>query len=168
MSTATTKSSKLTMLMMNPMVRKLDKVEEHSEHASTYGGIIRKTLCLLVLMVVGAILFFTTNSFAPTAYNYSIEGYTFNLIEAGIVLGTLLFTAIGPWIAFKFVHTSMILGMLYSLAQGYALAFVCHVVDSDYTYPVALAFALTILVVAVMLIIYHMQLIHIDKILYPL
>lgn len=163
MSVANTTSSKFVMFMMNPMVRKLDKVEETGSTHSTYGGITRKTLSLLLLTVVGAIIFFATNSLAPTAYNYVVEGYTINGMEAGIVAISLLLTAIGPWIAFKFVRTSMVLGSLYSLAQGYAVAFVCHVIGGDYIYPVLLAFGLTLVVVAVMLIIYRMKLISINK-----
>lgn len=163
MNVATTASSKFVMIMMNPMVRKLDKVEEQSETHSTYGGIIKKALFLLVLTLIGAGVFFMTNSLAPTAYNYVIEGYTINLLEGGIVLGTLALTAIGPWIAFKFVRTSMILGSVYSIAQGYALAFVCHVVGKDFLYPAVLAFGLTILVIAIMLIIYRTKLININK-----
>lgn len=163
MAAATTTTSKFAMFMMNPMVKKLDKVEEKDDTHSTYGGIIRKTLFLLLLTIGGAVVFFMSNSLAPTAYNYVVEGYTINLIEGGIVVGSLLLTALAPIIAFKFVRTSMILGSIYSLAQGYALAFICHVVGQDYVYPVALAFALTILIVAVMLIIYRMKLININK-----
>ena len=163
MSTANTGISKFSMFMMNPMVRKLDKVETHDDTHATYGGIIRKTLFLLLLTLVGAVVFFTTNSLAPTAYNYVVEGYSVNLIEAAIVAGSLLLTLFFPIITFKFVKTSMMLGSFYSLAQGYALAFVCHVVGNEYTYPVALAFLLTIIIVAVMLIIYRMKLININK-----
>lgn len=163
MATANTKISKFTMFMMNPMVRKLDKVEEHDQTHATYGGIIRKTLFLLVLTIIGAIVFFMTNSLAPTSYNYVVEGYTVNLIEAGIVGGSLFLTLFFPIVTFKFVRTSMLLGSIYSLAQGYALAFVCHVVGQDYVYPVAFAFLLTIIIVAVMLIIYRLKLVNISK-----
>ena len=163
MSTANTGMSKTNMFMMNPMVRKLDKVEEHADHHATYGGIIRKTLFLLLLTLVGAVVFFATNSLAPTSYNYVVEGYTINMFEGAIVVGSLALTLLFPLITFKFVKTSMLLGSFYSLAQGYALAFVCHVVGGDYAYPVALAFLLTIIIVATMLIIYRMKLININK-----
>lgn len=163
MSIANTTSSKFVMFMMNPMVRKLDKVEEVGTTHSTYGGIIRKTLFLLLLTLGGVIIFFATNSLAPTSYNYVVEGYTINLFEGVIVAISLLLTAIGPWIAFKFVRTSMVLGSLYSLAQGYAIAFVCNIIGGEYVYPVLLAFLLTVIVVAVMLIIYRMKLISINR-----
>ncbi|MEG0368017.1 MAG: Bax inhibitor-1/YccA family protein, partial [Coprobacillus sp.] len=163
LAASTTGISKFSIFMMNPMVRKLDKVEEHADHHATYGGVIRKTLFLLVLTLAGAVVFFATNSLAPTSYNYVVEGYTVNLFEAGIVGGSLLLTLLFPIITFKFVRTSMVLGSLYSLAQGYALAFVCHVFGGEYTYPVALAFLLTLIIVATMLIIYRMRLININK-----
>lgn len=163
MALAETKKQRFGMFLMNPMVKKLDKVEEKGDTSATYSGITWKTIFLLILTVLGCAIFFLTNDMVPASYVQEIEGFKVNMVEAGIVIGSLLLALFFPLIAFKFVRSSMILGSLYSIIQGYALAFVAHLVGNDFVFPAMIALGITILVVIVMLVIYKLKLININR-----
>lgn len=163
MALAETKKQKIGLFFANPMVAKLDKIEEHDSTCATAKGISVKTIFLLLMTVVGLLLFFFTSKMVPDTYMITVENTNVNVIEAVIAIGGLLIALLFPIIAFKFVRSSMILGTLYSLIQGYALAFIIHFVGTQYVYPAMFAIGLTIAVVIVMLFLYRMKIVKVEK-----
>lgn len=163
MSVANSRVSKVGLFLANPMVAKLDKVHETDNTQSTAWGIIWKTLFLLFLTVVGIVIFFSTSSMIPDTYVETIENVQVNVVEAVIAIGGLVIALFFPYISFKFVHLAMILGSLYSIIQGYALAFAFHLVGTKYVYPAMFALVVTIAIIAVMLFLYKMRLVRIDR-----
>ncbi len=163
MAVVDSKVGRVGLFLANPMVAKINKVEESGEPASTSGGIARKTIFLLLLTVVGLIISLYANNIFPTTYVQNIEGYDINLIEAGIVGGAALLGIIGTFISFKFVRSAFFFGSLYSLSQGYILAYVFRFFGNEYLYPCLIAVILTIAVVLAMLLLYRAKIIGNNK-----
>lgn len=91
------KNSLFKHTLMNPMVRKLDRVtEQDSEHSATYSGIVAKTFLFLLLTGVGAALYFVVHQIFIADAVIEITDYSISLQESGVLLLALLFTALGP------------------------------------------------------------------------
>lgn len=163
MAVTNSKLGRFGLFLANPMVAKMDKVEESGEPSATVGGIAGKTVFFLLLTLVGVTLFFVTNGFVSTEYVETIEGYSVNLIEAGIAFGSLFLGIIGTFICFKFVRASFLFGSIYSLSQGYSLALLFHIFGSDYIFPGLLVLGITVLLVLSMLLLYRLHLVSVTK-----
>ena len=159
----TSKLERFGLFLINPMVAKLDKVDEKGDPATTQGGIVKKAVFLLALTIVGVVLYFLTKDLIPTTYMTTVEGYTINMIEVGIIVGLLILGVLAPIISFKFVGASSVLGSLYSLIQGYVLAFLFQFFGKDYLYPCFIALGMTIFIVLAMLFLYRLHWIKIEK-----
>ena len=157
------KVGRIGLFLANPMVAKINKVEESGEPSCTVGGISAKTIFFLLLTIVGAVLFFATSSMVPTTYMENVEGYEVNLIEAGIAFASILIGMLGMFISFKFVRTSLFFGSIYSLGQGYGLSFLFHLFGYELVYPCLVALGLTILIVFVMLFLYQAHIVKVEK-----
>ncbi len=163
MAVVESKVGRLGLFLANPMVSKMDKVEESGEPSCTVKGISLKTIFLLLLTVVGVVTFFATSSMVPTTYMEKIEGYDINLIETGIAFGCIFIGLIGTFISFKFVKSSFLFGSIYSFGQGYALSFLFHIFGYEYVYPGLIALGLTMLIVLVMLFLYQTHIVKVEK-----
>lgn len=146
--------------MMNPLVRKLNKVTDRDDaHSATYGGIVGKTLFFVLMTIAGIGVYFVLRTmFLPTAtmgFN-QVMFSTAELVGAGIAL---LFTILCPiliWVAKPLVP---VLGSLYCLSQGFTVAMLCTVSGPEYQWLAGLSLALTMLIVLVMLILYVAQIV---------
>lgn len=156
------KVGRFGLFLANPMVAKVDKVNESGEPSCQVGSIVRKTLFLLLLTIVGVAVFFLTSSMVPESY-IEAEGYDINVYEAAIACGALFLGAIGTWLYFKFVRSAALFGSIYSFGQGYAVAFLCHILVAQYVYPCLITLGLTILIVIAMLLLYQLHLVRIDR-----
>ncbi len=163
MAVVESKVGRLGLFLANPMVAKMDKVEESGTPSCTAQGIILKTIFFLLLTIAGVTIFFATSSMIPTTYIENIEGYDINLIEAAIAFGSILIGLLGTLICFKFVKASFFFGSIYSLSQGYALSFLFHIFGYQYVYPCLIALGLTILIVLVMLFLYKAHIVKVEK-----
>lgn len=161
MAVVKSKLGRFSLFLANPMVAKMDKIEESGEPSCTTASIVRKTLFFLLLTIVGIAIFFLTSSMVPDSY-INAEGYDVNVYEAAIACGSLLLGAIGTVFCFKFVKASFLFGSIYSLGQGYAVAFLCHIFGSEVAYPCFIALGITMLIVIVMLLLYRLHLVKID------
>lgn len=157
----------------NPVMKRLRKVEEHAvdEEAASYGGITVKTIYFLLMTVVGIALFhlFRVTVFAgmeQISVDLS-EGavYSFTTAELVICIISLLLVIIMPIVATFAKNTVPVTGTIYSLAQGYLLAWIIMtcltVYDADHIAWTALG--ITILLVAIMAILYATRLIRVTK-----
>ncbi len=162
MAVTNSKVGRFGLFMANPMVAKLDKVEESDSNSLTPKGIALKTIFLLLLTFGGIALFFLTSNFIPQEV-VEVESYSVNAYEALIVLGACLIAALGAFLSFKFVRASFLFGVIYSLVQGYALAFIMSIFGTTYLYPALLALLITMVVVLVMLFLYRTKMIKVNK-----
>lgn len=155
--------SRIGMFFMNPMVYKLNKVNIHSVHASTYSGITMKTIFMIMMTIVGIGAYIVMDHFYSNNFIVDMEGYHINFLGAAIVAGAFLYFIFAPFISFFFVRTSMVIGTLYSLLQGFTLAFLCFLLPTIYLYPSLIALGLTILIVWSMLILYRSHVIDVTQ-----
>lgn len=164
--TATKKRS--TILASNPVMRRLEKVEETTDvNSATYGGITIKTVFFLLMTVVGIVLelvlakSFATGSTIPLEY----KGFKFEMTSTeAIVLGVSVVLAIVFQLLAFFVRKSTpVTGALYCVTQGYFISFLIFKVLAGKEYIGALALALTMVIILVMAILYTTGVIKVTK-----
>lgn len=149
------KNSLFRHTLMNPMVRKLDRVtEQDSAHSATYSGIAAKTFLFLLFTGAGAALYFAVHQIFIANAVIEITDYSISLQEGGIFLLALLFTALGPVLIWLIRPLIPVTGSLYCLGQGYVVAALCCICGSEYSGYAWLSFILTAVIVAVMLLLY--------------
>ena len=164
--TATKKRS--TILGSNPVMRRLEKVQEHSDtDCATYGGITAKTVFFLLMTVVGIILQLilvkTLSTGNPTTLNY--RGFEVMMYTPEIIaLFVSVILAIGfQLLAFFVKGSTPVTGALYCVTQGYFISFLVFKVLAGKEYIGALALALTMIIVLVMAILFTTGVIKVTK-----
>ena len=130
MAITNSKTGRMGLFFANPMIAKLDKVEEADTDSISLKGIASKTFILLILTLVGIGLYFILDKYIPVKMMDG-EGYSINIIQGGIVLILILIAALNAFLSFKFVRGASFLGSVYSLIQGYSLAFVFEIFGQD-------------------------------------
>lgn len=166
-SSKTTKKS--SFLRSNPVMRRLDNVDEHSaSHAATYGGIAVKTIYFLLFSVGGIILQIILKPKLQTGeiFNLTIKNFEFSMYatEAWVLLGTVIAAIVFQLLAFFARVTTPVTGALYCVTQGYFIAFlVFSVLPEDYRYLGLLALAITLMIILVMAILYSTGVIRVTK-----
>ena len=164
--TATKKRS--TILASNPVMRRLEKVDEFSEtNSATYGGITFKTVYFLLMTIVGIVLqLFLAKTFATgNAIPLQYKGFTYEVTTTEvIVLGVVAVLAIVfQLLAFFVKGSTPVTGALYCVTQGYFISFLIFRVLEGKEYIGALALALTMLIILVMSILYTTGVIKVTK-----
>lgn len=166
-------SSGTVLFGSNPVMSKLHTVQEKAVdcESATYGGITIKTLYFLLVTVAGIALYhlLRTTLFAGME-QLTVDlgdGVVFScaMAEVGVVIASLALVIILP-IVVAFAKGSIpVAGTLYSLAQGYLLAWIIMtcltVFNMDYIAWVALG--ITILLVAIMAVMYATRMIRVTK-----
>ena len=162
--------TKRTILSSNPIMRRLEKVQEVSEtNSCTYGGITLKTTFFLLFSVVGIVLqvlleksLYTGEAFSVTISGFEVALYTGETIAlvAALVLGIVF-----QLLAFFVKATTPVTGALYCVTQGYFISFLVFKVLGAYQmeYLGALALAITMLIILVMSILYTKGIIRVTK-----
>ena len=148
-----------TFLSANPVMRRLDRVDERAEgNVATYHGIVLKTGLFLIFTLAGMLLnillmdTFSTGNVVHTNYRgFEIELYR------GEVIAMLVTLVLG--IAFQLIaafvrRATPIVGSLYCVTQGYFLGFLIFKVLKGYEYIGLLAFVITLAIVLTMLLLY--------------
>lgn len=149
--------------LSNPLINKLNRVEEQdSAHACSYGGIALKSLFFLILLVIGIVLYFPLHPLF-TGPTMEVMGAAISYSEAGVLVGCLLLTALTPTLAFLIRPILPLAGILYCAGTGYLLSFAVNTYAADFTDPVWLALVITILLVAVMTILYTTRIIKVTE-----
>ena len=163
-----TASKRSSLLASNPVMRRLEKVDEYDEvNHATYGGITGKTIYFLLMTVVGIVLQFLLAKTLATgeSHTFNIKGFEFSLYTGeGLALVAAVILAIGfQLLAFFAKKTTPVTGALYCITQGYFLSFLVFKVLKGYEYIGALALALTLLIVLIMAILYTTGVIKVNK-----
>ena len=148
-----------TFLAANPVMRRLDRVDEYAEtDVATYHGIALKTGLFLLFTLAGMILnlflldAFATGNVVHTNYRgFQIEMYTGEVIALVV---TLVLAIVFQLIAAFVKAATPVAGSLYCVTQGYFIGFLIFKVLKGYEYIGMLAFAITMVIVLTMLLLY--------------
>lgn len=135
--------------MNNPMINKLARLEHReersgesmaAEHFASYGGIALKTLIYLLLTGAGVALYF----YIPVAEEH----------RNTVFLVAILLTGVTPFLAWLIKPLTAILGMVYSVCQGYVICWASVMYAGEYQGIVFAAVVITLLIILVMLFLY--------------
>lgn len=150
-------------VFMNPMIRKLSRVEERDEvNAATYGGIAGKT-CFFMLWAVGGIAaFYLLRGLMEVGPTYVYEGYTIYLWEASVAVGALIISGFAPLLAFLIKPLVPVLGSLYCLTFAYTITWVGNVFAAEMAPLIAAAVIITVLLVMLMAILYATRIVKVN------
>lgn len=161
---------KHSILSSNPVMRRLNKVDEYSEaNAATYGGITLKTLFFLLFSVAGIFVQLIMSDMLKGGESFQIvlKGFetTMYLGEVFMLLGVVIAAIVFQLLAFFARGTTPVTGALYCVTQGYFISFLVFKVLGAYDmeYLGALALLITMMIVAVMAILYSTGVIRVTK-----
>ena len=145
----------------NPVLQKLQNVirQETESTTATYSGIAAKTAFFLVMAVVGAALFICLHPVwlaNGTAIDMAVEGMLVQIAVAELVIAgiALLILLISPFIALFNRRLLAVVGTLYCLCEGYLVAWTSIFLTPDMQWIPWGALGLTVLIAAVMLVLY--------------
>ena len=151
--------------MTNPAIKRLSKVisDEQASVTASYAGVTAKTVYFLVWTVIGIAAFFILNNtlLQMTPETYSIiqseEGifeFPMTLASGGVIGVVALVTIVTALVSIFAMAALPVIGAIYSIAQGYLLAFITNALAPDYKWLGYLALMLTIIIVATLLFLY--------------
>lgn len=163
MSETKTASVHQNSVMMNPLIRKLSRIEESADRSATYGGIAVKTLIFMLAAAAGVVLYFMLHSTMAGSGTIEVSGYTFYQTEALVCLAALLLSVLAPLIAFAIRPLIPVFGILYCASVGFGITMLATVMGEEYTFMIYLALALTFILVAVMAFLYAARIIKVGK-----
>jgi len=155
--------------MTNPVIKKLGRVTEQAANGrvATYGGIGAKTIFFLLLTGIGVGAFFVIHNMLGGGATFDIEvsgqKISFAYQELPVLLGAGVFTVITPLIAWLIRPAIPVFGSLYSLSQGYVIAFMAYAYKGQYDMYVWLALIITLVILLVMLFLYMKRIIKVTK-----
>lgn len=164
-SAAKTKNS---LLASNPVMRRLNKVDEYDEvNSATYGGITIKTVYFLLFTVAGIILqLILAKTFATgQTFDINYRGFTVTMyMTESIALLVCVVAAIAfQLLAFFARATTPVTGALYCVTQGYFISFLIFKVLEGKEYLGLLALLITMVIILVMAILYTKGIIRVTK-----
>ena len=165
----TTARQKSSFLASNPVMRRLNKVDEYSDsNAATYGGIAAKTIFFLLFSVGGIILQIVLKPMLASGelLEFSIHKFPVSMYasELWVLIGCVIAAVVFQLLAFFARPTTPVTGALYCVTQGYFIAFlVFTVLPEDYRYLGLLALAITLTIILVMAILYAAGIIRVTK-----
>ena len=159
---------KSSLLASNPVMRRLDKVNEYADdNAATFGGITGKTIYFLLFSVVGIFLqlILAKTLAGGQLVNFNIKGFEVSLYmyETFALLGATILAIIFQLLAFFARGTTPVTGALYCVTQGYFISFLVFKVLRGFEYLGALALLITMLIVVVMAVLYSTGIIRVTK-----
>lgn len=159
---------KSSLLASNPVMRRLDKVNEYADdNAATFGGITGKTIYFLLFSVVGIFLqlILAKTLAGGQLVNFNIKGFEVSLYmyEVFALLGATILAIIFQLLAFFARGTTPVTGALYCVTQGYFISFLVFKVLRGFEYLGALALLITMLIVVVMAVLYSTGIIRVTK-----
>ncbi|MBQ4238661.1 MAG: Bax inhibitor-1/YccA family protein [Ruminococcus sp.] len=166
-NTAKTKNRN-SFLSSNPVMRRLDSVDDYAEvQSATFGGITAKTIFFLLFSVVGIFLHLILAKSLATGetFDLNFKGFEVSLYmnETFALIGATILAIVFQLLAFFARGTTPVTGALYCVTQGYIISFLIFKVLRGYEYLGALALLITMLIVIVMAILYSTGVIRVTK-----
>ena len=168
MQKQSTASAKQTagMIMMNPMIRKISRIEEQApDHSAAYGGIAGKTFFFMLATAAGVAGYFILHQFlaAVGSQQIALEEYSFYVTELIIGGIALLMTILAPMIALLIRPLIPIFGTIYCAGIGYTITMLADLLGAEYSELLFMALGITILLVAVMACLYASGFVKVGK-----
>ena len=167
-SDGTAVKEKRSVLGSNPVMRRLEKVDESAaENCVTYSGITVKTTFFLLMTVAGIFLevilskqLATGSTFTFDYRGFQVELYTGEMIAlaAAVLLGVVF-----QLLAFFVKGSTSVTGALYCVTQGYFISFLVFKVLHGMEYIGVLALAITLLIILVMAILFTTGVVRVTK-----
>ena len=165
---AAAKPKRSSILASNPVMRRLEKVNEHDEvNHATYGGILGKTVFFMVMTIGGIALQLALANMLATGevHTLNIKAFEFVIYSGEIIplIGAVILGIVFQLLAFFVKSSTPVTGALYCVTQGYFISFLVFRVLKGFEYLGALALALTLLIVLIMAILYTTGAIKVNK-----
>lgn len=137
------------LMPVNPLIRKLQDVDDVSDNVCTYLGIYKKSLLFVAMIAVGVLL---AVYFSATGFITVIPAADELFVERVVIL--LLLIAVGifvifPFLAFLLRVTIPVTGSLYCISVGFLFGFFA-MLDVELGSYILLALALTLALVSAM------------------
>lgn len=158
-------AAKTNHLFMNPLIKKLSKINETStdKNAASYTGIAGKCTYFVITLLAGLIAYFFLHQIFDQGASLTVEGVNVNEKEL-IVLGICMFlTIVTPLTAFLIRPLIPIAGTLYCFGTGYLVSWMANTFAAEYASPVWIALGLTLLIVLVLTYLYTSGLVTVGK-----
>ncbi len=160
-----------TFFHSNPVMNRLNKVEYIStdEKSVAYGRIALKTAWFMLVTVCGMLLYLllsnTVFSTDAQVMNFNYKGFEASVpMTALIAVGGSAVLAIVTQLLAAFIpRTIPVTGTLYSLCQGFMIAFIIFSLIKGYEYLGLLALGVTIVVVLTMAFLYAKRIVKVSK-----
>ncbi len=161
-------AAKRSFLASNPVMRRLNKVDEYDEvNHATYGGIAAKVTFFLLFTVAGIVLelVLANRLTTGTLFSFDIKGFEVSLYmgEAIALFASVILAIIFQLLAFFVKASTPVTGSLYCVTQGYFIAFLLFKVLKGYEYLGLLALAITMTIILVMALLYVKGIIRVTK-----
>ena len=170
METKQNKKTKRSFLSSNPVMRRLDSVDETSDSAvASYGGITLKTIYFLLFSIVGIFVQLILQNTLATGNTFRLnyEGFKVDIFygEAIALVVAVVLAIVFQIMAFFARKTTPVTGALYSITQGYIISFLIFTILGAYDmeYLGALALLITMLIVVIMAILYSTGVIRVTQ-----
>ncbi len=164
------KKTKSSILASNPVMRRLNDVQETSaENCATYAGITFKTIYFLLFSIAGIVVQLFSEKYFATGdvFNINYEGFKVAIYqtEAFVLIGVVIAAIVFQLLAFFARVTTPVTGALYCVTQGYFISFLVFKILGAYNmeYLGALALLITILIVLIMTVLYSTGIIRVTK-----
>ena len=160
--------TKNSILASNPVMRRLNKVDEYDEvNSATYGGITAKTVYFLLFTIAGIILqLILAKTFATgQTFDFNYKGFeiTMYTTEAIALVVSVILAIVFQLLAFFAKATTPVTGALYCVTQGYFISFLIFKVLHGKEYLGLLALVITMVIILVMAILYTKGIIKVTK-----
>lgn len=145
----------------NPAINRAFNFEDSfgAEQATTYGGVFAKVGYFMVITLLGVFAFFYMhNYFASNGYTVSkviAEEYVIYANETTIMIGAWIVALVAGLIAAFAIGSIPVTGTIYCAAMGYAVAVTSYLYAAQYSGIVVEALVLTVLIIAVMAVLYY-------------
>ena len=145
----------------NPAINRAFNFEDSfgAERATTYGGVFAKVGYFMVITLLGVVAFFYMHSyFANNGYTVAkviADEYVIYANETGIMIGAWIVALVAGLIAAFAIGSIPVTGTIYCAAMGYAVAVTSYLYAAQYSGIVVEALVLTVLIIAVMAVLYY-------------
>lgn len=152
----------------NPVMHRLDSVNEYSESdAASYGGIAAKTAFFLLFSVVGIAVERVLSQMLATGQtvDLNVKGFHVSLYMGEVIalFASVILAIVFQLLAFFAKPTTPVTGALYCVTQGYMISFSIFKILHGMEYLGLLALAITITIVLVMAVLYTTGIIRVTK-----
>lgn len=164
----TAAKKKRSFFSSNPVMHRLDSVNEYSESdAASYGGIAAKTAFFLLFSVVGIAVERVLSQMLATGQtiDLNVKGFHVSLYTGEVIalFLSVILAIVFQLLAFFAKPTTPVTGALYCVTQGYMISFSIFKILHGMEYLGLLALAITITIVMVMAVLYATEIIRVTK-----